>query len=192
MEILERRPILIAIAGPNGTGKSTFYASHLHPAGLPFVNADVLARELEIGPYQAAELAAQIREKLVAQGESFAFETVFSDPEGEKVRFLKDAERCGYTVVLFFIGVDSPEISDDRVAMRILKGGHDVPREKLLNRYPRSLENLRRALVQLKNVRVYDNSDLARPQRLVATVEEGILKVFPPIPRWLSPLLPMR
>lgn len=44
MNILERRPILLALAGPNGAGKSTFYDAHLRPYGLRFVNADELAR----------------------------------------------------------------------------------------------------------------------------------------------------
>jgi predicted ABC-type ATPase len=61
------------------------------------------------------------------------FETVFSDPA-----FLKRAVECGYTVVLCFIGISSPEISEERVAMRASLGGHDVPGDKLLCRYARS------------------------------------------------------
>jgi len=64
---------------------------------------------------------------LVAQGESFVFETVFSDPVGDKLKFLRRASTRGYTVVLCFIGLASPELCDERVAMRVLQGGHDVP-----------------------------------------------------------------
>ncbi len=53
----DRRPIVVAIAGPNGAGKTTFFHSHLASAGLRFVNADVLAAELALEPYQAARLA---------------------------------------------------------------------------------------------------------------------------------------
>ncbi len=64
-DILERRPIVIAIAGPNGAGKTTLYRSHLEPSGLRFVNADVLADRLRIDAYRAAEAADAIRRMLV-------------------------------------------------------------------------------------------------------------------------------
>ena len=76
---------MIAIAGPNGAGKSTFFHSHLASAGLRFVNADVLAAEIALEPYAAARLADALRRELVKQKESFVFETVFSDPVGDKV-----------------------------------------------------------------------------------------------------------
>jgi predicted ABC-type ATPase len=190
MKVLDRRPILLALAGPNGAGKTTFYSAHLQPYGLRFVNADELARELCVDPYTAAEVADRIRKEFVARRESFAFETVFSDPVGAKLEFLKDAERAGYTVVLFFIGIGTPEMSEERVAMRVAQGGHDVPNEKLLARYSRVMSNLKRALAELSNVRVYDNSDLSSPYRLVALVEDKSLSVNPPIPDWLRPLLP--
>jgi predicted ABC-type ATPase len=190
MKILERRPIVLAIAGPDGAGKTTFYASHLLPHGLFFVNADELAFHLELDPYRAAEVADRIRRELVKRRESFAFETVFSDPVGEKLEFLKDAERGGCAVMLFFVGIDKPETSEERVAMRVAKGGHDVPKDKLQSRYGRVMENLRRALAELSNVRVYDNSDLLAPYRLIAVRDVGVLALTPPTPKWLRPLLP--
>jgi predicted ABC-type ATPase len=95
----DRRPILVAIADPNGAGKTTFFHAHLASAGLRFVNADVLAAELAIGPYEAARLADALRRALVEREESFVFETVFSDPVGAKVAFLEDAARRGYVAV---------------------------------------------------------------------------------------------
>jgi predicted ABC-type ATPase len=190
MKVLERRPIVLALAGPNGAGKTTFYDTHLSGVVLRFVNADDLARELELDPYSAAEAADRIRKEMFARRESFVFETVFSDPVGAKLEFLKEAERAGYTVVLFFIGIDRPQTSEDRVAMRVAQGGHDVPNEKLKNRYQRVMANLKRALAELSNVRVYDNSDLLHPYRLVALVEERALSVHPPTPKWLKSLLP--
>ena len=87
------------------------------------MNADVLARELKIKPYDAAELANSIRRELIKQRESFVFETVFSDPVGDKLTFLKDAAADGYTVVLCFIGVSGPKGSEERVAMRVSQAG---------------------------------------------------------------------
>jgi len=182
----DARPIVVAVAGPNGAGKSTFYEAHLKLAGLRFVNADELARELGVDAYQAAEVAGQLRRALVEQGESFVFETVFSDPVGDKLDFLKLAEKKGYTVVLCFIGLDGPGLSEERVAMRVLQGGHDVPTEKLLARYPRTMENLAKAIQKVRHVLVFDNGDLGRPFRLVAVYEHGkMVEKHAPLPRWL-------
>ena len=79
---------LIVIAGSNGAGKSTFFRQMLAPLGLHFVNADLLARELNPDDpsavaYEAAALADQERRQLLEMGESFCIETVFSDPVGD-------------------------------------------------------------------------------------------------------------
>jgi predicted ABC-type ATPase len=190
-QLLSQRPIVVALAGPNGAGKTTFYRAYLQPSGLRFVNADVVALELGVDPYKAAKLADGLRRQLIEQRESFIFETVFSDPVGDKLTFLKQAERSAYTVVIFFVGIEGPEVSDERVAMRVLKGGHDVPADKLKERYPRVMRNLKRALVELSNIRVYDNSDLKRPYRLVALKENGQkIALHKPTPEWLRALLP--
>ena len=189
--LLSQRPIIVALAGPNGAGKTTFYRTYLRPSGLRFVNADVIALDLRVDTYEAAKVADSLRRQLVEQRESFIFETVFSDPVGDKLAFLKEAESLGYSVVPFFIGIKGPDVSDQRVAMRVLKGGHDVPGDKLRERYPRIMNNLRRALLELPNVRVYDNGDLKRPYRLVATREDGReVELHGPTPDWLRAVLP--
>lgn len=183
---LDARPIVIAIAGPNGAGKSTFFEAHLGQAGLRFVNADDLARELGLGPYEAASAAAALRATLLEQRESFVFETVFSDPSGDKIRFLRDAAERGYTVVLCYIGIASADLSEERVSIRVMQGGHDVPSEKIAGRFPRVLLNLGRAIRELPLVLVYDNSSLARPFREVAVYEKGVLvRQARPLPAWL-------
>jgi predicted ABC-type ATPase len=190
---LDQRPLLVAVAGPNGAGKTTFYHSTLKRAGLGLVNADNIARELRMDAYEAARAAAAVRDELVRQRESFVFETVFSDPVGDKLAFLTEAARNGYTVLLCFIGISSPEVSDRRVAMRVSQGGHDVPTEKLFSRYPRILANLKTALRDLPHVWVFDNDDLRAPYRLVAVCEAGKLAhLHHPAPAWLNPLLPLK
>ena len=114
LAVLDRRPVIVAVAGSNGAGKTTFYHAHLAPAGLRFINADAIARELELDAYAAAELADELRGELVRQRESFVFETVFSDPVGAKLAFLHEAASTGYNVVLCFIGIDGPELSRDQ------------------------------------------------------------------------------
>jgi predicted ABC-type ATPase len=187
----DRRPAVVAIAGPNGGGKTTFFHSHLAVAGLRFVNADVLGAELAVKPYEAARLADALRRAMLDQGESFIFETVFSDPVGEKIGFLEEAARRGYTVVLCYIGLADPQQSEERVAMRVLQGGHDVPVEKLRDRYARSLNNLEAAILRLPNVLVYDNSDLNAAYRPIAIFAHGRLCYSQePIPQWLRRLIP--
>ena len=187
---LDQRPLLVAVAGPNGAGKTTFYHAHLKPAGLRWVNADVLASELDMEPYAAAAVAGNLRQELVNQRESFAFETVFSDPVGDKVSFLKAAAEQGYTVVLCFIGISGPEVSEQRVAMRVSQGGHDVPAEKLITRYPRILANLQKAIRDLPHVWVFDNDDLRTPFRKVAVFEQGREhSMHQPVPEWLRQIL---
>lgn len=187
---LGRRPLIVAVAGPNGAGKTTFFHAHLKPAGLRFINADVLADELAIQPYAAARVAGALRDSLVHQGENFVFETVFSDPVGDKLAFLQAATERGYTVVLCFIGLSGPEACEQRVAMRVSQGGHDVPTEKLISRYPRSLANLQSAIRALPHVLVFDNEDLGDPFRKVAVFENGQrLWVAKSLPEWLRRIL---
>jgi predicted ABC-type ATPase len=184
---LDRRPLIVALAGPNGAGKSTFYHAHLRLAGLRFVNADVLAQALKINAYEAANVADSLRRELVRQRESFVFETVFSDPVGDKIGFLREAAAAGYTVVLCFIGISGADVSEQRVAMRVTQGGHDVPTEKLESRYPRTIANFKTALIEIPYVWIFDNDDLRAPYRLVAVYEHGqMVALHKPVPRWLG------
>jgi len=189
IEYLDRRPIVVAIAGPNGAGKTTFFEAHLKSSGLRFLNADAVARELEVDAYEAARMIAALRAELVNQRESFIFETVFSDPVGDKLGFLKQSAELGFAVVLCFVGIASADTSDQRVAMRVSQGGHDVPREKLVQRFPRTLANLAAAIRELPCVLVFDNDDLKVPFRHVATYTNGqIAQLNKPLPSWLKGL----
>ena len=190
IEYLDRRPIVVAIAGPNGAGKSTFFEAHLKSSGLRFLNADAVARELAVDAYEAARMMAALRTELVNQRESFIFETVFSDPVGDKLGFLKRAAQSGYAVVLCFVGIADANTSEERVSMRVSQGGHDVPTEKLIERFPRTLANLAAALRELPCVLVFDNGDLKRPFRQVAAYTNGqAVQLNEPIPAWFKRLL---
>ena len=183
---LDERPVMVAIAGPNGAGKTTFYHAHIERAGLRLVNADRLASELDLEPYAAARVADSLRRELVRQRESFALETVFSDPVGDKLGFLQEAAVGGYTVVLCFFGLSKASLSAERVAMRVSQGGHDVPPEKLKSPFPRILANLKSAITVLPHVLVFDNSDLARPYRQVVVFESGVAtQSAKRLPAWL-------
>jgi predicted ABC-type ATPase len=187
---LDKRPVIVALAGSNGAGKTTFYHAHLQPSALRLLNADILARELGVDAYDAAKMAGVLRQRLVEQRESFVFETVFSDPVGDKLGFLQDAMSAGYHVVLCFIGIAGPETSDQRVSMRVSQGGHDVPLEKFVARFPRTLANLKAAISILPQVIIFDNEDLNHPFKRVAVFENGKTTFLAePLPLWLVPLL---
>jgi predicted ABC-type ATPase len=94
--------------------------------------------------------------------------------------------------VLFFVGIASPETSVDRVGLRVLQGGHAVPIDKLMSRYPRVMENLRLAMLRLPLVLVYDNDDLREPHRFCAAVGMGVVLETSGVPEWLRGMLPAR
>ena len=184
---LDWRPIIVALAGPNGAGKSTFFEAHLKASGLRFLNADVLAGELGIDAYQAAGISARLRQELLKLKESFVFETVLSDPVGDKLAFLGQAAQEGYAVVLCFIGIADAGRSEERVAMRVSQGGHDVPTNKLIARFPRTMTNLKKAIRQLPCVVVFDNDDLRTPFRLLALFQNGVPHFLAQsVPDWLQ------
>lgn len=132
-------------------------------------------------------MADRLRQELIRQRESFIFEIVLSDPVGEKVSVLRAAAGSGYVVLLCFIGLDSVEISEQRVAMRVSQGGHDVPTEKLSALFDRTLANLHRAIDELPFVQIFDNSDLRQPFRKVAEMEHGkVVHLSKPVPHWLT------
>lgn len=106
----------------------------------------------------AQEEVTRRRTEYAAQGIAFSFETVLSDPCGDKLDFLRTASHHGHYVALLAIGLESAEKSAARVALRVSRGGHDVPGEKIISRYPRVLANLHQAVTTLPLVLLVDNS----------------------------------
>lgn len=138
----------------------------------------------------AAQHAAVLRQEMVRQRESFLFETVFSDPVGEKVEFLRRTAESGYRVLLIYIGVSGPRRSRMGVGMRVAQGGHDVPADKIEPRYRRSLANLGRAMLVLPWVQVFDNTDLASPYRRVFEAQgRRLTMVSNDVPQWLDEVI---
>ncbi len=148
-----------------------------------------LGRAVE--PYEAARLADALRRALVWRAERFVFETVLSDPVGDKIAFLEEAAGRGYVVVWSYNGLSGPNQSVERVAMRVSQGGHDVPDDKLRSRFSRSIANLHAAIARLPDVLIYDKSDLNVPYRQLAVFNQGQVRgLQEPLPEWLRPFLP--
>jgi len=111
---------------------------------------------------QADERLAQIiadflRKKLLLERRKFSFETVFSHQS--KLDIMKEAVNAGYKVYLYFVSTESPEINKYRVKkVRVEEGGHDVPEEKIVSRYYRSLDFLHEAAQLSYQTFFFDNS----------------------------------
>ena len=187
----ERKQLWI-LAGGNGVGKSTFYRTQLDPLGFPFINADILAKELypqtpEEHSYDAAKLATEMRFQLLHEGRSFCFETVFSHPS--KIDFVAQAKVLGYEIILVFIHLDSVSLNQARIAQRISEGGHNVPDEKVASRIPRLLQNIKKTLPLCDQVRILNNSRIDSPFQQVAVIRNGQLRQEISLPDWAKDLL---
>lgn len=173
---MSKKKQLWLLAGGNGAGKSTFYRTRLAPAGLPFVNADILAKLLypqapEAHSYHAAKLAEHLRLQLLRQGRSFCFETVFSHPS--KIDFAAQAKTLGYEIVLVFIHLCDPALNQARIAQRVNEGGHNVPPDKVISRIPRTLKLIKKTLPLCDHVYILDNSRADNPFQQLAVIRDG-------------------
>ena len=86
-----------------------------------------------------------------------------------------EAAAAEFDVQLLYIGIADAQLSAARVAARVRAGGHDVPLEKILARYARTLENLARAIARLPQVTLYDNSSFDEPFQFIAEFRSGEL-----------------
>lgn len=186
------RPQLVVLAGPNGAGKSTFYEAFLGESALPFLNADRFAVVTGVDSLEAARILDATRDRMIDDGIGFITETVFSDPHGAKLGMLRKAVAAGYDVTLVFICVADPEVSVLRVGQRVAGGGHDVPRDRIIARYARSLANLKKAVDVVPSVKLYDNSSLDEEYQLVATFHNGLVTYRAPgrLPAWTRGIVP--
>lgn len=189
-------PALFLLAGPNGSGKSTlqrFLARRFRAIGeLEFVNADDIAKGLA-GPdsperaREAQKKADARRAELIAAGTSFCTETVFSHES--RVEMIKEAKNAGFTVYLIAVCVESPALAEIRVQQRVARQGHDVPSDRIHQRYPRTLRNLAQAARIADCTLIFDNSRLNMTPRLVFAAGMGqLLYESSAVPAWAEPI----
>ena len=135
---------------------------------LSFDEGKLSFHEVTVNAYFASVVADFLRQKLLEKRVSFSFETVMSSPA--KVALLKQAQALGYRTYLYYIATEDPSINVARVKAWVDRGGHDVPVEKIVSRYDRSLNLLLEAVKHSNRVYVFDNSRQGTEQLWVAEI----------------------
>ena len=187
-----KKPILIVIAGPNGSGKTSITTKILHHEWVKeciYINPDNIAKE-KFGDWNnpqaiinAANLSKEIRQNCIENFQSLIFETVLS--ASDKIDFILDAKKRGYFIRIFFVGTDTPSINASRIAQRVMEGGHDVPITKIISRYSKSIANCAVCAKIVDRLYVYDNSiDFEEPVLLFKITDGNTAKVYNKINKW--------
>lgn len=146
-----------------GSGKSSITPVFQNQPGFPqkYINPDEIA--LTLGgdtmskAYEASAITAKERLKCIEQKVSFSFETVMSHPS--KLAVLETAAEAGFETKVIFVSTENPNLNIDRVKQRVLDGGHNVPEDKIVSRYHRSLSYLPKAAEIADKTYIIDNSD---------------------------------
>lgn len=211
---LQRHGSIFALAGCNGAGKSSIGGAALLESGVRFYNPDEAARKImaanahlnpppTMGEVNAAAWSQgrTLLERAIDQHLDFAFETTLGGQT--MTELLERAATEGLAVHVWFAGLDSVELHIERVRQRVARGGHDIPREKIAERYDSGRKNLVRLLPQLASMRVYDNSVEANPAQgltpaprlLLHCVERRIVaptklrSLLRDTPKWAKPIV---
>jgi predicted ABC-type ATPase len=151
-------PDLIIIAGPNGSGKTTFAKEYLSRDTMRFVfvNADEIARDLALegGTQSRSELRAgrlmlDRIDELIDAGADLAIETTLASLT--YARKIPIWRQRGYNVSLFYLRLNSIAESLDRVQKRVLAGGHNIPPEIIERRFGKSADYLERIYKPIVN-----------------------------------------
>lgn len=180
------KPKLLIIAGPNGSGKTTFtklLLGHHWSEDSLFINPDDIAQN-EFGDwnspdavYKAVNRASELREECLRNKRSMLVETVLSTEE--KIDFIIRAKEAGFFTRVFFIGTDTPEINASRVVRRVLQGGHEVPIGKIIKRYFSSMQMCVYAAALSDRLYVNDNSvEGSSPELLFRTHDGKLYKKY--------------
>jgi predicted ABC-type ATPase len=162
-------PRVVVFAGPNGAGKSTHADAILAALGVEtFVNADYIARGLsgrntDVVAFEAGRIMLKRLRQLGDAGVDFAFESTLSSRTFAP--FLRKLKSQGYQVVIYYFSLTNATLAVNRVKIRVIQGGHDVPADVVRRRFGRSLSNFFTIYAPLANQwALFDNS--SSPQAL--------------------------
>lgn len=192
------------IAGVNGAGKSSVVGEALRQRGADYHNPDELTRAyldrglgLDEANSRAWQRGRQALIRAIDGGLDFAFETTLGGRT--MTDLLIRAARKGMRVRLIFVGLASPELHIERVRARVLQGGHAIPDERIHQRWQSSRKNLIRLCPHLSELRLFDNSREADPQRgalpsprLLLAMRDGQIThsvTLDEVPDWVKPVM---
>ena len=193
-----RKPVLIVIAGPNGSGKTSVTSKILHHEWMEdsvYINPDIVAQE-RFGDWNSKEAVIQAvkyceewRERCLTERKSLIFETVLS--ADDKIDFIERAKKSGFFVRLFFVCTESPLINASRIAQRVIKGGHDVPITKIVSRYQKSILNCKYISTKIDRTYLYDNSIDNAEQQLLLRLSDGVIikRYVEQLPEWARQII---
>ena len=139
-----KEKFLYIIAGANGSGKSTLASELLPFEKLDFLNADDIAKEIcpaniESVKIKAGKILIQKLKTLFEKEKSFAIETTLAGKN--HIKTIEKAKKLGYKAFLIYSYLDNPILCENRIKIRVLNGGHDIPKEDIKRRFYRSKEN---------------------------------------------------
>jgi predicted ABC-type ATPase len=195
--------IIDVLAGVNGAGKSSVIGEAIIRNGGEFYNPDKMAKLiLEKNPTStlsdansiAWEKGRQGIETALTNDDFFAFETTLGGNTITEL-LLKGIHEHNAEINLSYVGLISVELHIERVKKRVASGGHDIPEEKIKQRYQTSRQNLIKLMPYLSTLYIYDNStetdSLPKPVKLLQMEERKIKHIVPleQIPKWAKPLL---
>jgi predicted ABC-type ATPase len=194
------KPVFYLLAGPNGAGKSTLYRALLLTGTIPktaeFVNADLYetahlqhVADGQVRSKQAQQWTETRRTELLQAGKSFVSETVFSHES--KLALIADAQAQGFFVMLLVVALDEPKRLVQRVAQRVAEGGHAVPPDRILSRYPRTLANLAHAVRTADAAILYDSQDITPGTHTAVALckKDQTQELVQPLPAWAQQVL---
>ena len=168
----ERKPMVLVFAGPNGSGKSTV-TTYFDKVGT-YTNADDIVAATGMDNMEAARLVDKMRYRSIEQKEDFTFETVLSSHY--KLDILKKAKEEGYFIKCVFVLTVDPQINIARIESRVAAGGHNVDSGKVIERYYKSINNIKELLDICDIMHVYDNTK--SPERIIRKHKEE-LSIYP-------------
>lgn len=192
------KPVLIVIAGPNGSGKTSVTSKILQHEWMEdsvYINPDIVAQE-RFGDWnskeaimQAVKYCEEWRERCLTERNSLIFETVLSAQD--KIDYIERAKKAGYFVRLFFVCTESPKINASRIAQRVMKGGHDVPITKIISRYQKSISNCKYLATIVDRAYLYDNSIDNAEQQLLLRLSDGVIikRYVEQLPEWARQII---
>lgn len=163
-------PEIVVLAGVNGAGKSSIVGAALRFNDADYFNPDEVTRRLrEAEPGRSLEdanvrawhLGRRLLERAIEQRKRFVFETTLG---GRTITgLLLKAANVGLPVRVVYIGLESADLHVRRVRARVRQGGHDIPEQRIRQRYTSSRANLIRLLPHMAEVRMFDNTRQADP-----------------------------